>query len=87
MLQVDLNHSDQQVERSIRDSCAQFGRVTSVESHGLPTPYALIEMSRGDDIYELAARLGGSAFGDVALVHLEQKASDNSTDNQARFQQ
>ena len=76
MLQVNLEIPDQQVERFIKESCSEIGRVTSVKLLRSPSPFALIEMSSHEQTYELAARLGGSTFGTCALVHLEQKAPD-----------
>ena len=77
MLQVNLDDADHHIERYIRESCAGLGRVTSVKLHRSPSPFALIEMSRQDQTYDLAAKLGGSTFGTCALVHLEQKKPDD----------
>ena len=73
MLEVDLEGSDLHVERSIAESCSAFGRVASVKVHREPSPFALIEMSRREQTYEVAAQYGGSAFGTSALVHLASK--------------
>ncbi len=74
MLEVDLNDPDMNVERSITERCAKYGRVTSVKLHRKPSPFALIEMSQREQTYEVAAQYGGSAFGTSALVHLGQKS-------------
>ena len=74
MLEVDLNDPDNNVARSITESCAKYGRVTSVKVHREPSPFALIEMSQREQTYEVAAQYGGSAFGTSALVHLAQKS-------------
>ena len=73
MLEVDLDSSDTIVERSILERCSAHGRVTSVKVHRDPSPFALIEMSRREQTYEVAAQYGGSAFGTSALVHLTPK--------------
>ena len=73
MLEVDLDSSDTIVERSILESCSLYGRVASVKVHRDPSPFALIEMSRREQTYEVAAQYGGSAFGTSALVHLTPK--------------
>ena len=73
MLEVDLENADPQLEISITESCSAFGRVASVKVHREPSPFALIEMSRREQTYEVAAQYGGSAFGTSALVHLAQK--------------
>ena len=73
MLEVDLEDPDKNVERSITESCAKYGRVTSVKVHRDPSPFALIEMSQREQTYQVAATYGGSAFGTSALVHLAQK--------------
>ena len=73
MLEVDLDSSDTVVERSILESCSVYGRVASVKVHRDPSPFALIEMSRREQTYEVAAQYGGSAFGTAALVHLTPK--------------
>jgi hypothetical protein len=73
MLEVDLDGSDSIVERSIMQSCSAYGRVASVKVHRDPSPFALIEMARREQTYEVAAQYGGSAFGTSALVHLAPK--------------
>ena len=70
MLEVDLESNDMVVERSITESCSVYGRVASVKVHRQPSPFALIEMSKREQTYEVAAQYGGSAFGTSALVHL-----------------
>lgn len=75
MLEVDLKDTDPIVERSITESCAAFGSVTSVKVHREPSPFALIEMSQREQTYEVAAQYGGSAFGTSALIHLAQKGT------------
>ena len=70
MLEVDLEGDDILVERSITESCSPYGRVASVKVHRQPSPFAVIEMSRREQTYAVAARFGGSAFGTAALVHL-----------------
>ena len=59
MLEVDLQDTDPIVERAITESCAAFGSVTSVKMHREPSPFALIEMSRREQTYEVAAQYGG----------------------------
>ena len=73
MLEVDLDSPDLNVERSITESCSVYGRVASVKVHRQPSPFALIEMSKREQTYEVAAQYGGSAFGTSALVHLTPK--------------
>lgn len=73
MLEVDLDSPDLNVERSITQSCSVYGRVASVKVHRQPSPFALIEMSKREQTYEVAAQYGGSAFGTSALVHLTPK--------------
>ena len=73
MLEVDLEGNDMIVERSITESCSVYGRVASVKVHRQPSPFALIEMSRREQTYRVAAQYGGSAFGTAALVHLAPK--------------
>ena len=73
MLEVDLDSADTVVARSITESCSVYGRVASVKVHREPSPFALIEMSRREQTYEVAAQYGGSAFGTAALVHLAPK--------------
>lgn len=73
MLEVDLDAADPIVERSITESCSMYGRVTSVKVHREPSPFALVEMARREQVYDVAAQYGGSAFGTAALVHLKQK--------------
>ncbi len=73
MLEVDLDSPDLNVERSITESCSVYGRVASVKVHREPSPFALIEMSRREQTFEVAAQYGGSAFGNSALVHLAPK--------------
>ena len=75
MLEVDLDTDDHAVERSITESCSVYGRVTSVKVHRDPSPFALVEMSRREQTYEVASQYGGSAFGTAALVHLKQKSA------------
>ena len=79
MLQVNLDEPDYQIAQVIKDICAATGRVASVRVHRTPVPFALIEMSRREHTYELAARFGGSTFGTCALVHLEQLAYGQRT--------
>ncbi len=75
MLEVDLNDPDTNVERSITESCAKYGRVTSVKVHREPSPFALIEMAQREQTYEVAVEYGGSAFGTSALIHLAPKSN------------
>ena len=75
MLQVDLDDPDYEIAQYIKDICSPIGRVTSVKVHRSPVPFALLEMSRREQTYELAARFGGSTFGTCALIHLEQLAN------------
>jgi hypothetical protein len=76
MLQVNLDDADHHIERYIKETCGNVGRITSVKLHRSPSPFALIEMSRQEYTYELAAQLGGSTFGTCALIHLEQKKAE-----------
>jgi hypothetical protein len=73
MLEVDLDSPDFNVERSIKESCSAYGRVSSVKLHREPSPFALVEMSHREQTFEVAAQFGGSAFGNSALVHLAPK--------------
>ncbi len=73
MLQVNLNGSDKDIEREIVKHCSTFGPVTSVKIHRSPSPFALVEMSRREQTFELTAQFGGSTFGACALIHLEQE--------------
>jgi hypothetical protein len=73
MLEVDLDSPDMVVERAITESCSVYGRVAWVKVHREPSPFALIEMSRREQTFEVAAQYGGSAFGTSALVHLAPK--------------
>lgn len=73
MLQVDLDGPDHEIEKMVAENCSELGRVTSVKIHRSPSAFALVEMSKREQTYELAAKYGGSAFGTCALVHLEQK--------------
>ena len=75
MLEVDLDSPDIIVERLITESCSVYGRVASVKVHREPSPFALIEMSRREQTYEVATRFGGSAFGNSALVHLAPRST------------
>ena len=75
MLQVNLDDSDFEIAQYIKGVCSPIGRVTSVRVHRSPVPFALIELSRREQTYELAARFGGSTFGTCALVHLGQLAN------------
>ena len=74
MLEVDLDDYDPNLEFAIRKQVARIGSVTSVKVHREPSPFALIEMSRREQTYEVAAQYGGSAFGYSALVHLAPKS-------------
>jgi hypothetical protein len=78
MLQVDFEASNFHIERFIEKSCSVMGHVISVKFHRSPTPFALIQMGRQEQTYDLAARYGGSTFGTCALVHLEQIANSQS---------
>jgi hypothetical protein len=73
MLEVDLDSPDLNVVRSITESCSVYGRVASVKVHRKPSPFALIEMARREQTLDVAAKFGGSAFGNSALVHLAPK--------------
>ena len=46
MLQVNLDDADHHIERYIKETCGNVGRITSVKLHRSPSPFALIEMSR-----------------------------------------
>ena len=84
MLSVNLNDTDHNVRQLIAHSCSGTGRVVSVKLHRLPTPFALVEMSRREESADLAARFGGSTFGALALVHLEHKAAQRLQDTSIR---
>ena len=75
MLEVDLNVPDIQVSELVTQTCATFGKVTSVRVHRTPSAFALVEMTTRDQTNELAACYGGSTFGTCALIHLQQKPS------------
>mgnify|MGYP003336443027 FL=1 len=75
MLEVDLNAPDIQVSELVAQTCALFGKVTSVKVHRTPSAFALVEMTTRDQTNELAGRYGGSTFGTCALIHLQQKPS------------
>jgi hypothetical protein len=79
MLPVNLNDTDHNVRQFIAHTCSETGYVVSVKLHRLPTPFALVEMSRRKESAELAARFGGSTFGSCALVHLEHKAAQDTS--------
>jgi hypothetical protein len=70
-LQINLNDPDYLIEQVITKNCVGVGRVISVRVHRSPSAFALIEMSKRDQTYELASRFGGSVFGTHALIHLE----------------
>jgi len=74
MLQVDLNETDQELAQVVREAVSTFGRVTSVDIHRHPSPFALVQMAQHMQTLELAAQVGGSAFGTSVLIHLGQKA-------------
>ena len=78
MLQVNLNVSDFEIAQLVKDICSAVGYVRSVKVHRTPVPFALIEMPRREQIYDLAARFGGSTFGTCALVHLEQTEQEQT---------
>ena len=75
MLEVDLQAPDQEISKVVAQSCAQYGRVTSVKVHRTPSAFALVEMTTRDQTNELAASYGGSAFGTCVLIHLQQKSA------------
>ena len=77
MLPVNLNDTDHNVRQLIAHTCSETGYVVSVKFHRLPTPFALVEMSRRQESADLAVRFGGSTFGTCALVHLEHKGSSD----------
>ena len=58
--------------------------MVSVRVHRLPIPFALVEMSGGEESADLATRFGGSTFGALALVHLEHKAAQTLQDTSIR---
>ena len=74
VLQVDLSKTDRELTQLIAARCSDFGIVKSVKLQREPTPFALIEMSTHQEMLELAAQYGGSAFGTCALVHLKQQS-------------
>jgi hypothetical protein len=71
-MELDLNNANRLVEL-ITKRCSVHGRVTSVEVHHGPTPFALVEMSRREQTEKVASQYQGSIFGNTALVRLEQK--------------
>jgi hypothetical protein len=71
MLRVNLNEQDDQLEHSVKQTCSEVGRVTWVKVHRSPSPIALVEMVSAEHSFKLTERLGGSTFGNCALVHLE----------------
>lgn len=71
---MDLSKTDWELTQLIAARCSAFGLVKSVKLERQPTPFALIEMSTHHEMLELAAEYGGSAFGNCALVHLEQQS-------------
>jgi hypothetical protein len=75
MLEVDLEAPDQKVGQTVAESCAPFGRVTSVKVHRNPSAFALVEMTTREQTGDLAATYGGSAFGNCVLIHLQQKSA------------
>ena len=76
MLEVDLQAADEFVAQAVTEYCSAYGRVTSVKVHREPSPFALVEMARRDQSFEVAARYGGSTFGTATLVHLKHKVAD-----------
>jgi hypothetical protein len=70
MLHVDLNAADSQIAHDIKTKCHAFGQVRSVEVHRIPTTFALVEMAHPEQVREVAASFGGSAFGIHALIAL-----------------
>jgi len=73
-LAVDLAKPDHELAEIIKLLCAGFGNVRSVEIHRSPTPFALVSMATHTQTLELAGQYGGSAFGQSALIHLEQQS-------------
>lgn len=77
MLQVNLAFPDFHNEQIIRLNCIRFGHVRSIKIHLSPSAHAAIQMEDHAQANELVSRFGGSAIGNYALVHLNQK-SDNA---------
>ena len=75
MLQVDLNGTDKEIERVIVKHCSKYGPVASIKIHRSPSAFALVEMSKREQTFELIAEFGGSTFGACALIHLKQVAN------------
>jgi hypothetical protein len=73
MLQVDLDAPDFAIEQFVGQKCSEVGRVISVTVHRSPSPFALIDMARREQVHELTSRFGGSEFGTQAIVRLEQR--------------
>lgn len=73
MLRVDLKKTDRELVQIITARCSSLGVVKTVRVHRNPSPFALIDMANHNQTLELAGQYGGSAFGNSALVHLEQE--------------
>ena len=72
ILQVDLDAPDFAIEQFVAQNCSEIGRVISVTIYRSPSPFALIDMARREQVHELISRFGGSEFGTKAIIHLEQ---------------
>lgn len=70
-LQVDLNKSDQELNKAIAARCSGFGPVRSIQIYRSPKLYALVEMATLFHALQLASKYSCSAFGKCVLVHLE----------------
>jgi hypothetical protein len=79
MLEVDLDDTGALVEQSVTWSCSMYARVASVKVHRDPSPFALIEMSRRGQTYEVAAQTRG-----IRLRHFRARAS-RAQDRLSRF--
>ena len=71
-MELDLNNANILVEL-ITNRCSAHGKVISVEVHHEPSPFALVEMSRGDQTEKVASQYHGSIFRNAALIRLKQK--------------
>jgi hypothetical protein len=70
-LHVDVQKSDQELNKAIKARCSGFGGVRSVQIRRSPKLYALVEMATLYHARQLASQYGGSTFGKCVLVHLE----------------
>ena len=57
----------------IKKRCSASGRVTPVEAHREPSPFAPVEMSRRDQTEKLPSQHQGSQSGSAPQGQLEHK--------------